>query len=313
MDNVVIVPGANSEKCSIQVHWRLAGEIPQQEFDDALQRAGVPQRLLPSPPGDAVVLKRAMVAVKSGNRDLVRALNHKGGFSLVHEDPEALDLELEELENSPKNAHKVALTAKVERRADCVQPVFSPPDHPLVSLVTAEFNRQRGVYNCSTDLSVWLTQKIIPYCNGLSGRERGGFYYIPEGESVKRFQQMEEIVSSFSLMRQTGSQSKLLNGIKFYKVPVMSTPDAVEAIIDSLVDECDKVCDEIGERLDDHHSGKKEFRNRGIAKVQTQAKNIKKKVELYSNLLGDSLDDLKDRIDEVSGAITNVDLHQVSI
>jgi len=324
LDNLVVVPDGDKEKLGIQLHWRLAGEIPQEELNQSLLNAGLPSYLLPTPPGDGVVLKRAMLALKRSNRDLIRSLSRQGGYSLVQEDASALDLEKnggdeydpaapDKVEDDlpQKQSHTVSLTAKVVTEnlgsgSSSTQLRISPLDHPLASLLAAEFDRQRGVFECSSDLSVWLTQKIVPHCNGLSARERGGFYYIPAGEDVRRFLDIASSVEQLSV--KTGPYNKLEKGVKFYKVPAMMSGDVVEAMLDSLIDECDKVCDSISERIDEHNSGKKAFRKKGLRAHQDQAKQMSAKVKKYAKLLDTSLDDLHSRLEEVTGAIVTAEL-----
>jgi len=310
IDNLVVVPDGDKDKLGIQLHWRLASELPQEETDDALIAAGVPKELLPAAPGDGVVLKRAMSVIKGGNRDLIRSLHRSGGYSLVKENAEALDLEkhvdVDAALVDEEKSHQVSLTAKVIKDGDSSRLNLSPADHPLASLLRAEFDRQRGVYECSTDLSVWLTQKIVPHCNGLAARERGGFYYIPAGEDVRRFTAIADVVEKLSL--KSGAHNRLLRGVKFYKIPAMMSGDVVEAMLDSLIDECDKVCDSVAERIDEHNSGKKVFRKKGLKAHQDQAKQMNAKVKKYAALLDTSLDDLHSRIDEVTGAIVTAEL-----
>ena len=127
VNNLVVVPDGDSEKLGIQLHWRLAGEFDQEVMNAALRATGLPAHLFPTPPGDAIALKRAMSVLKTGNRDLIRSLARSGGYSLVKENPEALDLEKEGeddydptappaarvVEEPKKESHIVSLTAKV--------------------------------------------------------------------------------------------------------------------------------------------------------------------------------------------------------
>lgn len=316
-DNIIVVPDGDTNKLGLQLHWRLAGELPQELLNAALKAHGLPDSLHPSIAGDGIVLKRAMGLVKAGNRDLIRSLSRSGGYSLVKENASALDLERQETDDptapdqpeegeQQQESHKVSLTAKVVKSGDSSTLNISPADHPLANLLRAEFDRQRGVFECSTDLSVWLTQKIVPYCNGLPARERGGFYYIPAGEDVRRFTAIANVVEELSL--KVGPYNQLVTGVKFYKTPAIASGDVVEAMLDSLIDECDKVCDSIGERIDEHNSGKKKFRNKGLKAHQEQAKQMGRKVKQYAKLLDTGLDDLHDRINEVTAAVVTAEL-----
>ena len=318
--NIVIVPeGIEGEKVGIQLHWRLAGEVEQEALHTVLKDLNLPKDCMPAPPGDKTVLKRALNSLRSGNRQLVRALGNKAsGFSLVQEDADALDLEdvqdddpysLSPIATEERKSHEVKLTAKVIKNGDSSTLNITPIDHPLAGLLRSEFDRQRGLYVCSHDLSVWLTQKIVPHCDGVSARERGGFYYIPAGEGVKRFNRIADAISNVTIV--SGAYNRLVTGIKFYKASALKEADVVEAMIDALIDETDKVCDEVADRIDDHHSGKKVFRDKGLKKTQTKAKELSTKLSLYEKLLGTSLTDMKERAEELTSAIVVAELNLI--
>lgn len=261
-----IGPDGDSNALGLQVHWRFVGELPQDDVIDALIEAGLPEELLPASPGDGIMLRRAMSAVKKG---------------------------------IPKR--KTALTATVVKSVkEGSRLVCTPADHPLAEQLIKEYNHSRTVFECGTDLSVWLTQKIIPYCNGLSGRERGGFYYIPPGEDAQAFGKIVKAIEALSTTE--GEHRTLTKGVKFYQPKLVMSEELLESMIDALVDECDKMCETIELKVAEYNSSKS-ARDRGVQTLQAMADCMDRKIRMYTTLLGISLDDLHERIKNVSDAV----------
>lgn len=294
--SAILVPSASptlQKQLGIQVHWRLTGSIEKEVLHNALETI-LPKNCLPSKVGNARHLRRAFDALRQGRRrrQLVRQLgSQKHGFSLVEEIPEALDLE--ELEQTtdtdPLDSHEVKLTAKVLESGDLS---ITPKDHPLADDLRAEYEKQKLLYQCGTDLSTWLTTKVIPYCNGVSGRDRGGFYYIPAGEDVERFQKVNEVLSKVSVLTPSG---RLVQGFKLYSVPVAFSESVLEAISDSIIEETDKLCDDIESKLKENSN----MALRGLATQQARIINHEKKLKKYTQLLKTEFTDLSGRLQDL--------------
>lgn len=307
-NEVVLVPDAEpSEHLGLQVHWRLSGVVEIDKFHQALKSINLPEHLYPGESGDTKYVRRALEQMHDNkHRNLVRRLDKKAGFSLVAERAEALDLD-EDIDEGgdPVDAHEIKMTAKVIKHPDGSTSLkVTPADHPDAAALRTEYERQRTLYHCGTDLSQWLTQKIIPYCNGLSGRDRGGFYYIPAGEDVTRF---EAIVSMLKAVSNYGIGNRLLSGFKIYLTPAIMADSVVEAVVDSLIEETDKVCDDLDKKLEAESIGL-----RGWATQQDVARDLEKKVAKYSKLLNKNFDDLTERLSDLRAGMGVVEAKLLS-
>lgn len=300
-DKIVVLPDAEpSDKLGLQVHWRLSGYIEQNVFHAALDAIRLDTKLYPGKSNDTKYLKRAMEQLHNNKRrNLVRRLgDNKAGFSLVQEKAEALDLDNEVDDNSdPIDAHEIKLTAKVvtDESGTSNYLKITPENHPDANALRTEFERQRTLYHCGTDLSQWLTTKIIPHCNGLSGRDRGGFYYIPAGEDVKRFERILKAIRNVSTY---GQGNRLINGFKVYTVPSIKADSVIEAVMDSLIEETDRLCDDLDSKITEE-----KLTHRGWAGQQQRAFEHEKKIKKYAKLLDHEMSDLTGRLTDLQATM----------
>jgi hypothetical protein len=300
------------------VGW--ADYLPVKLFREALLAEGVPPEQLPSAPGDNRCLERAMQDLRS-TRNLVRPLPKSRGWSLVIEDANALDLEKrEEAERLgtelEEPAHKVEITAKVERAEDDGQLStlrITPEDHPAVPLIrqTFKFHRgtddeNQGMFKCSMDLSVWFSQTIIPWVNGVATRSRGGSYYVIRGQNLARLEKVCRALENASKYTTQNislpdgniiKRTKVTAGGRIILKPELGTAAAIEVLIDSVINECDKVCDDMDEKLRSEKLGV-----RALTSQVTRAERASEKLKEFEDLLGIGLNDTRARIGEVSAA-----------
>lgn len=301
MNNVIAAPANISIDSPfvtfVQTFFRWAGGVPKDAMFKALEDAGVPKEMWPNEPSDNTCLKRAFDEVATGRRSLIRPLKKGLGWSLVIEDEEQLDLE-----NAVHgSAHNVELTGKVYMENHVMSLVLTPETHPMVPLVRAEFEKQRELFQCSADLSVWMTQHVIPWCHGVAARDRGGFYYVPKPEGVERLRSVAAAVHGVST--RGGSRNRLESGGKIYLIPSVQQDDLMEAILDAIIEEADKVCIDMQEKLVTGDLGR-----RALATQNDRAKQLENKLKKYENFLGQSLEDVTNRVGEVQAGIGMAEL-----
>lgn len=287
-----------------------AGDLPVQELFEALDKYDIPREVWPSLPSDNKCLERALHSLRS-RRSLVRPLAKGKGFSLILERVEGLDLETESMEAS----HTVELTCKVEKgegESAKSRIRVTPEHHPAVPLIKQEFERYRGeseedgLFKCSQDLSYWFSQTIVPWCRGVATRARGGSYYIMKGEYLNRMVRVSEALASASSCstqvfmvngRQINRPKVNLGGRIILKPEVASTA-AIEILIDNIINECDKTCDQLHEKLTQGEMGRRALRTqKGVAE------DTMIKLKEYEKLLDTNLQDVKDRLEEVSSGL----------
>jgi len=293
-----------------------SGYIKVNDFYDALLEAGVPRPLWPSAPTDNKCLERGMKDLQ-GPRKLVRPLAKGRGWSLVVEDADALDLERpDDEEDDERNAHKIEVTAKVERAEDDnhVSTLrITPESHPAVPLIRDAFQFHRGtddenlgMFKCAQDLSMWFTRTIVNWCNGVATRSRGGSYYVTKGENLNRLEKAVDAlnkVSSFDTTPitlssgQTVHHNKVSVGGRIVLKPEIGSAVAIECLIDSVIADCDKACDEMDDKL---RSGS--LKIRGLEAQAKHAEELEAKLKQFEDLLGVGLEDTRGRIGELVAA-----------
>lgn len=280
------------------VGW--AGTVSVDSFHTALKNAGVPEDLWPNEPTPNKCLERAVKDLAENRRTLVRPLPKSKGWSLVIEDAEELDLE--KAPASGTYAHTVTLTARVKKVNDTPYVDCTPWDHPLASKLKQTFASWQGVFKCSQDLSMWFSQTVVPWCQGVATRARGGSYYVIKGEPLDNMlkvqKALDEVSYTYENVKYVGGVSLSLTtvetGGRVLLKPEVASTVAVEILLENFISECDRVCDDVG--------GKLENNSLGHRALNTQAKiagDQASKVKLVEQLLDTKLDELRDRLDEL--------------
>lgn len=279
-----------------------ASTINVETFHEALKAAGVPEEKWPSAPTANKCLERAVNAQKHNRRTLVRPLPKAKGWSLVYEDGDELELPDNQL---VQHAHTVEMTCRVKKVNDTSYVEVTPWDHPLASGVKREFAQWQDTFKCSQDLSIWFSQTVVPWCNGVATRARGGSYYILKGEGLNRMRKVSEALedvsqyysSPLSVGDSTINITRVEQGGRVILKPEVASAAAVEILIDNFVSECDKLCDTVGEKLVDSKLG-----HRALNTQQTLASAQVEKLKLYESVLDTRLDEIRDRLEETESS-----------
>lgn len=313
-----------------------AGDMPVERLFTALRDNDIPEKVWPSLPSNNRCLERALSSLRS-KRSLIRPLPGGGGWSLVLEAADRLDLNecawemvpaaMEETmavsyggKETPRTAHTIELTCRMEKQKDvsavsCIR--VTPEEHPSVPLIKQEFERYRGedeqtgLFKCSQDLSQWFSQTIVPWCRGVATRSRGGSYYIMKGQYLDR---IRRVCNALDQASEVSSRNLMVSGqlISLHKVhcggrivlkPEIPTTAAVEILIDNIIDESDKACDQLAVGLTDGTMGQ-----RALSTRRTQAEDALQKLEEYETLLDTNLVDVKARLEEVRAGVGMAEL-----
>lgn len=118
----------------------------------------------------------------------------------------------------------------------------------------------------STDVSSWLIAQAHE-CDALSMRDTGGIYFIPRDnldDWRKRIDALHEHTNC-----------------RVHLVPAMNAREALDAVLQSLLDECSAFTDALGNDIVDENLGARALQNRA-----EQAKEFLGKLDRYANLLG---------------------------
>lgn len=285
------------------VGW--ASTVSVESFHAALKAADVPEEKWPSAPTANKCLERAMQSLKDNRRTLIRPLPKSKGWSLVFENGNELELQDHDLGFGgvarKKQAHSVELTCRVKKVNDTSYVECTPWDHPQGSLVKEKFAEWQDTFKCSQDLSIWFSQTVVPWCNGVATRARGGSYYILKGESLTRMRKvvtaLEDVSHSYTSPLSVGDSTinitRVEQGGRVILKPEVASQAAVEILIDNFIGECDRVCDTVGDKLTDTNLGHRALSTQtDIATAQVD------KLKLFEQALDTRLDDIRDRLEE---------------
>lgn len=288
-----------------------AGEISVRKLFDALKNNDIPPQVWPSRPTDNKCLERALASLRD-RRSLVRPLPKGRGFSLVLESPDNLDLE-----DNHGSAHTVEITAKVQRGEfdhSVATIKVTPEDHPAVPLIKAQYEYYRGaggddegLFKCAQDLSHWFSQVIVSWCHGVATRSRGGSYYIMKGVYLDRMIRVQKALEEASVFEdrqiplngQTVTVPRVVQGGRIILKPEVGSAAAVEILVDQLIEECDKTCDDLAAKLSD-----RKLTVRGLETQKSMADDVREKLSQFEQLLGTQLEDVRARLEEVTAGVT---------
>lgn len=276
-----------------------AGTITVEAFHKALDDAGVPEDLWPSSPSANKCLQRAMDAMKHNRRTLVRPLPKGKGWSLVYEDGE--ELELKQDGAMRQTAHTVDLTCRVKKVNDMEYVETTPWDHPLAPAVKREFEQWQDNFKCSQDLSIWFSQTVIPWCQGVATRARGGSYYILKGESLNRMVKVAKALDTvshiYTVPKSVGGTeiniTHVEQGGRVILKPEVASTAAVEILLENFLAECDTLCDAVGSKIESRKLG-----HRALNTQQSIATEQVAKLKLFENVLDTRLDEIRERLEE---------------
>jgi hypothetical protein len=288
-----------------------AGTVSVEDFHKALDAVGVPEEKWPKEPTGNKCLERAVNGQKSDRRTLVRPLPKGKGWSLVYEYETQLDLDNRMIETDHTGhdvslpSHKVGMTCRVKKVNDVEYVEITPWDHPSASAVKQSFTEWQGTFKCSQDLSIWFSQTVVPWCNGVATRARGGSYYILKGDALNRMRKvdraLERVSHCYSTPLEVGGTTinltRVEQGGRIILKPEVASAAAVEILIDNFVSECDKVCDTVTKGIE-----KKGVGHKALDTQQSIATAQVTKLKLFEEVLDTKLDELRDRLIETESS-----------
>lgn len=245
------------------VYWALNGTVEHESFKEACIAAGLPEHLLPYPPTSDRALKRSLDSFFESSKLVARAIKKVPGYSLFRE---------------TQQPTKVRLTPELSvyvRETGGILPalVFSPDDHPLCKEIRRRFISAIMEMD-AVGVSAWLN-KVIVEVSAISLRPMGGFYFVPRPEVPKWNAYLEPL-------RATSHHA-------FYSIPALSTDDVVQAVLDGLTAEAEKVAQEMSDELDMGSLGPRALKAR-VARCDEMAS----KFGIYEGVVNSKLDKLRE-------------------
>jgi hypothetical protein len=242
------------------IWWRLSGDVTIEEVRAEWSARGLPEGLLPTPPGPQAALTRAVNEHRT-QHTLARPLGNRSGRALVHERVVSDELDYQ-------TGVKVTLDA-------LGRPRFDPAVHPLVDPISRSYAKHLDQLS-THDVGAWLV-KLVVACDGIRLKDTGGVYFVPHVR-LAAWRTMVQAIHATSAHRVN-------------EVPALRAEDAVASILDALTAEAEAVAAELEQDLLEDLSAKKAG-NRVARCEQTEAK-----VARYEALLGVKAAGLHERLD----------------
>jgi hypothetical protein len=271
MSQIIAVPNEALESAGAIAFWRLSGEVLADKLAGAWAIAGLDGRMLPGLPSPEAALARAVGAQKAKRR-LVRPLK-RGGWAIVDESVDGADnLDWNE-------ALRVSLDP-VGRVVTKIQ--NSNGYHATAQEIRAAYDHALTVLSQST-ISGWLVE-LAKHLDGVPLRDTGGVYFLPPGKSCQSWQAATTALRACS-------DHRLLS------IPAMRSDDAVEAVLVAVQAEAEASAAELEEEL----TG-----GLGEGALRTRAqrcKAIREKVRRYEALLGESMEQIATRLEQLDANI----------
>ena len=277
MSNYVAIPGSDLNEAGAIVWWTLSGSVDLIDIVEVLDSVGLPETWAPTAPRIETVAQRAATAAATSRRQLVRPLSKRSAWEFVTETVVG-----------EGEASRLKYTANVRISVGedglRLQPV-TPEDTDLAAQIGANMEIHRGLLNC-TDMSNWLTGLLANHLQSVGLRDRGGFYFVPAGESLDNWRKICEVVRSVS-------------GHKMYSMPAMTSDDAIEAILGALQQEADQAMEKLETYLQNEN-----LSTRALNVWDRSMTALQSKVATYANLLGLNLESMTQRAETLLGGVT---------
>lgn len=295
---------------AVSVFSKQAGFLDRQKVQEAFEASGIHKALIPPDPGPTVALKRAMTDVaKEIERTSDRSyrIESKGRFSaavysIIAVDKQRLDLEEDDRQGVGIADTMISAKAMGDGNGG-VKLVITPSDTPFASLIHERFAYHDCNYKCAEDLSQYLSTYVFRsrHIHAVSRAGAGGMYFVPKGESMDTVLKIKEVFDSLSEF----SGSKLLNGVKMYVTPMLTTfPDVVDALTDSVLDDAETYCNTLEHDLKQNNSGEKDLGTRALGTKAKEARALADKIEAFKTVCGDAFTDVSSRLNALQVRIS---------
>lgn len=275
--NSIVAVDAPVPEAGAIVWWRLSGRVDYDTFIAAWQTAGLALDDAPSSCSATTALRRACEDLRQ-KRMLVRPLGRDGGFAIVSE---------RVVGGTESLKHDVLATITLDGVGR--PKVESGPAASLIQFRTIEdaikasFDVHMTALD-SADFSSWLT-RLMPKLDAVGLRDQGGVYFVPSYAVAK-------VAAAVTVLRAVTNH--VVN-----RVPAMRSDDAVNAILDAVMQEAQAEATHLEEALEAGKLGERGLENRVL-----RCNAMDEKVTRYEALLGRKLEGLRDRLETIRANLT---------
>lgn len=281
---LIAIDSKNEDLAGAIVYWRLTGDVNGDALNNALINEGLDEHRV-SLPTPRRALRRAMQEWAKAEVFLRAGKGKDGATYLVRQSVAQSATEEPEFSVWVKAHLNTVGQPQVEVHDS------EDPDTLRAELVERYWHHIFHV--AASDISSWLISQARE-CDAVSLRETGGVYFVPR-HAVDEWRRRVD-----ALHGQTSCH--------VYMVPAMNSEEALDAILQSMIDEAVAFTEQFQSELDGEELGKKALENRA-----EKAKVFLDKLARYEKLLGGvaegKLDAIRAEIEEqqanaISAALT---------
>lgn len=282
LGDLMLVPDG-SGTAGIVIWWELAGPVAIEDLREALEAEGFGASHMPESPSTMTALWRAAQAAAAGSRQMVRPLSRRGSWEIVFEkvvvDEESFEEHLE---------HRAVVRGWVTRvdgaEKASVKSLDDEIGRGIAELIASSVPRYESVL-APSDVSSWLLDLASGReVQSVSLRQRGGFYFVPQG--------------SVEIWRRIVRAVRAASSHWFGEIPAMRTDEAVEAILRSLRREAETAFGELEQYL-----AEGETSTRGLNSSERKLDALRAKIQSYAELFEREQPDLLDEAERYLGAV----------
>jgi hypothetical protein len=288
MSQIVALTEANGLAGAI-VYWSLSGTVELDAIVHKFEEDFMDESWLPAMPSLETVIYRAAQGL-CDQRQMIRQIRRGTSWAFVTEKVNPLtaeQLKRGDGRNREKIEWQICARFWIEREGDTEKAVVlaedaeSAFDLDLVKRIKMDYQSSVRTLTAA-DISAWLLQRAAAgHAVGL--RDRGGIYFVPQD----RLGEWRELTRALMAV----------SDHKIYEIPAMRTPEAVEAILESVRYEASQQF----EKLDGYLGG--ETSTRGLNSWERTLAEMREKVSHYVELLGTALPDLEEKFQNLTGAL----------
>lgn len=281
--NIIAVNRTDVQGAGAIVWWKISGHTEVKALTEAwTKRVDLDPDLLMNDPTPGAALRRALAChahtVPDG-RQLVSGLGDENSYAIVRETPDGQDVH-----------HKTLLKARLAQAAG-EGPVVYLWDHDDAPRNMAFNIQQTYRANLTTfsgqDVSNWFATTLLPAYNAVSLREQGGMWFVPR--------------THLALWREAVAAIREVSGHQVFEIPALSTEhEAIAGILDAIASEAETAATKLEDELlnDDGSLGVRALKSRA-----TKLDGVANKVTSYENMLGVSLDNLRNRLEKLNAVV----------
>lgn len=225
---------------------------------------------VPEPRPPAGALKDALDRVLGGSHTLIRRLKTRDGFTVVTEE-----------RGEQGNAYRNSLVARIN--SETLDITFTPFDERAQAIVDA-YNEHLGLLRAPQ-----VGASLVAVLDSLGGtrlRPTGAIYWLPE-HRLDDWQRVAQVVESAGVGKP--------NCIYLLRHPMDA--DAIHAVRDAIVAEVSREAQRIDDEVTAGILGA-----RALDQRQTQAEELRRKIQEYEGLLGCGLQALHEAVDQAEQA-----------